>query len=458
MPHLLYIAIGFPPAAKSSAYRMRETANQFCSLGWDVTVLTLPPSSWEREYGIDPTLAEGVDPRVRVVEMPLARVDLATEVREYSWLRARFPDRWRTWRYRRDQLTFPEKVFGSWRPVIEKSALQVHAERPVDLTLVSPAPYTMLPAGWALHKRGVPFAVDYRDAWSLDVIKGVEHFPVNSRAGRWEQRLMEHAAAVWCVNEPILEFYRERYPEAAGRLRVVRNGFDARADEEPGAGSTPARAQDAPLEFGYLGTVNFPVQQTANLLAGWRTAKAAEPLLAGARFTVRGHLGAGAAKGANAHSARIAQYAKDGVSYGGPVAKADVQDVYGGWDALVLSLVGGKYVTSGKVYEYMATGLPIVSVHEPVHAATELLRDYPLHVPTASLEAADIADAIARAARLARSATPEQRAAARAYAAQYERRAQLRPAVAELHERFGTRAGTRTPTDSASAVEEGLLR
>jgi glycosyltransferase involved in cell wall biosynthesis len=386
---------------------------------------------------------------VRVVEMPLARVDLATEVREYSWLRARFPDRWRTWRYRRDQLTFPEKVFGSWRPVIEKSALQVHAERPVDLTLVSPAPYTMLPAGWALHKRGVPFAVDYRDAWSLDVIKGVEHFPVNSRAGRWEQRLMANAAAVWCVNEPILEFYQQRYPAAADRLRLVRNGFDASDDlEHP----VRERAAGEPLRFGYLGTVNFPVSQTDALLAGWKQARAAEPALAGASLTFRGHLGAGAVKGANAHAQRITKAQPDGVSYGGPVRKADVHDVYGSWDALVLCLVGGRYVTSGKVYEYMATGLPIVSVHEPDHAATELLRDYPLHVPAASLAAADVGEALARGARLAATVTPEQRARARAFAAQYERGLQLRPAVVELHERFG--GGTPA---SAERSEDALV-
>ena len=37
-PHAYYLAIGFPPAAKSCAYRMRETANQLYAEGWDVTV------------------------------------------------------------------------------------------------------------------------------------------------------------------------------------------------------------------------------------------------------------------------------------------------------------------------------------------------------------------------------------------------------------------------------------
>ena len=435
MPHLLYLAIGFPPAAKSSAYRMRATANLFSSLGWDVTVLTLPPESWELEYGIDLTLLDGVDPRIRVVEMPLIRTDLDPDVRSYSWLRARHPLRWRTWRYRIDQLPFPEMVFGRWRRTIERSVAQVHEERPVDLALISPAPYTTLAAAPVLHRRGVPYVVDFRDAWSLDVITGVEAFPRGGRAGRWEQRVLSGAAMVWCVNEPIAQFYRERYPELADRVRVVRNGFDASDDL-----SHPSRQRgaDEPLEFGYLGTVNFPVQQTSDLLAAWRAARATEPALQGAHLTFRGHLGAGAAKGANAHASRIALYAGDGVSYGGPVRKADVHGVYGGWDALVLCLVGGRYVTSGKVYEYMATGLPIVSVHEPEHAAGDLLRGYPLHVAATSLTPDAIAEALARAARLAATATPEQKLEARAFAARYERGEQLRPGVLELHERFGS--------------------
>ena len=40
-PHAYYLAIGFPPAAKSCAYRMRETANQLYAQGWDVTVITI---------------------------------------------------------------------------------------------------------------------------------------------------------------------------------------------------------------------------------------------------------------------------------------------------------------------------------------------------------------------------------------------------------------------------------
>ena len=190
--------------------------------------------------------------------------------------------------------------------------------------------------------------------------------------------------------------------------------------------------KDQPLTFGYLGTVNLSVSHMDALLAGWRAARTADDALAGARLEFRGHIGAGAAKSANAHTQKILRHAGVGVSYGGPVRKADVAGVYGSWDALVLALVGGRYVTSGKVYEYMATGLPIVSVHEPEHAAAEVLRDYPLWAPTASLEPDDIAKAFLEAARLATTADEATREAALACAGQFERSRQLEPAIREI--------------------------
>lgn len=463
MPHLLYLAIGFPPAAKSGAYRMRATANLFAELGWDVTVLTIDRRAWDREYGTDPTLEALVDPRVRQVELPLARVDLDPDIRSYGWVRARYPERWLRARRRLDLLSFPEPVFGSWRRTLERGAAAVHAERPVDLVLVSPSPYTMLAAAWHLHERHrVPFAIDYRDAWSLDVLAGTPAFEPGSRAGRWERRLVEAALAVWTVNEPIQQFYRERYPQHAAKFVVARNGFDADLPSSPpaptgppedgAAGSpeagTPVKSDPGtghrPLRIGYLGTVNLYPAQMQAIVDGWIQARAQEPLLADARLEFRGHLGAGIAKASNANAQILTRAAEHGVSYGGPVAKAEVAEVYRSWDGLLLALAGGKYVTSGKIFEYLSTGLPVISAHEPEHAAADLLRSYPLWAATEGLAPEQLARAFARGAQLARAAGPAERAEALRYAAQFERRLQLMPAVRALVEQV---TGTAPPPE-----------
>ncbi len=132
-PHVIYLAIGFPPAAKSCAYRMRETANQFVNQGWDVTVVTIAQESWERDSGVDPTLLEQVDPQVRIVELPLSREDLETDIRLYDEARALNPNAWVTALRRRQMEPFPEPNFGDWREDLEQAVLRIHrSARPIS--------------------------------------------------------------------------------------------------------------------------------------------------------------------------------------------------------------------------------------------------------------------------------------------------------------------------------------
>ncbi|WP_422770264.1 glycosyl transferase [Plantactinospora sp. WMMC1484] len=428
-PHVIYLAIGFPPAAKSCAYRMRETANQFCRLGWDVTVVTICQEAWEREFGLDHTLSDGVDPRVKVVELPLVREDLETDIRKFSEARTLNPRGWVTELHQRNQRSFPEAVFGGWRMPLEEGLLRVHREHPADLLLTTCAPYVNLAATWRLwEEHRVPYAVDFRDGWSVDVIGGGEAFTRDSEAGQWEARVLAEALAIWCVNDPIAGFYRERYPELADRVQVVRNGFDEESIPERIGPPDPGRG----LTFGYLGSVNFPPAFLDSVLTGWRLARQQSELLARSRFEVRGHIGAGAAREANRHMDLLKAAAPDGVTFGGPVPKATLAETYRSWDALVLMLVGGRYVTSGKVYEFMATGLPVVSAHNVDHDASKVLVGHPLWTGAVGLAPRQLANSFLEAARLAVDSTEQDREAARAFAARFTRSGQLVPAVRHL--------------------------
>jgi len=429
MPHVIYLAIGFPPAAKSSAHRMKATANLLCEQGCDVTVITIARQSWMREYGLDPTLLDGVDPRIRVVELDLSRDDVDPDIRTYGWFRARHPKRWIKYRRRREQRPFPEPVFGAWRSRLEQAVLDLHDAKPGDLVLVSTVPYTGLAAAWKLWTAGrVPYAVDFRDAWSLDVIGGGEAFPIRSRRGRWEKKVVEHAVRIWCVNDSIRDHYARRYPDVRERLRVVRNGSDLppvmqlrRPDPETG------------LTFGYLGTAAFPIHYLWNLLEGWRLARLDDPVLERSRLDFRGHFGWQSADMADSRRGLLGKLGSEGVFFGGPVGRADVAATYAEWDALLFLITGGPHMTSGKVYEYMATGLPIMSIHEPDHGALEVLREYPLWTPPPAKITADLlAESFVATARLVLSATDDKRRAALVHASPFQRRAQMAPAVRDL--------------------------
>lgn len=408
---------------------MRETANQFAAQGWDVTVVTIEDEAWELDSGVDHTLSEQVDPRVEVVKLPLRREDLETDIRSFSEERAAAPTQWVASLRERHLESFPEPTFGAWRGTLEEAVLRIHHERPADLLLASCVPYVNLAAAWRLWEEArVPYAVDFRDGWSIDVIDGNLAFGRDSEEGRWEERILASAVSLWVVNDPIADHYRAHYPQYADRVHVVRNGYDA--DSAPGRTHSPD--PESGLVFGYLGTVNFTTNHLRLVLDGWRAAREREPLLANARFEFRGHIGNGSNRGSNRHAEILREAEAEGVGYGGPVAKADVAAAYAAWDAMVLILIGGRYVTSGKVYEYMATGLPIVSAHVADHDASNVLEGHPLWTGARGLDEEAMAAAFAEAAHLAVESTDEQHAAAMAHADQFTREIIMSAAVKDL--------------------------
>src|SRR5690606_5225880 len=112
-----------------------------------------------------------------------------------------------------------------------------------------------------------------------------------------------------------------------------------------------------------------------------------------------------------------------------------IAQTYAQLDVLVLPLGTSRFMTSGKVFEYMATGLPIVSVHDPVNAVTDTLRGYPGWFAVSSLGPDEIGRALVSAAPHARTQTLQDRLAARAWADRYDRRNILQPIATRWRDR-----------------------
>jgi glycosyltransferase involved in cell wall biosynthesis len=432
-PHLAYIAWGFPPSRSGGTYRQLATANAFARAGWRVTVITVERAVFTQITGADTSLEAQVDPAISVIRTrfpwPLRNPHRST----WSPFHKALPRVWHKARVAFELALFPEVHYATWLRTLRQALNRLQRQHPVDLVLASGNPFVAFAAARRFGRRHhVPYVLDYRDSWLLDQFTGQQRYADQDRRARLERQLVSDAAQVWFVNQGTLEWHAARYPAAAARMRVVANGWDPEFLAALEQASPPAA--DHPLTFGYLGTISTKVPM-AELVAGWRLAKADGRLPATARLVVAGYLGYfGGQPDRNAEpvAALLEDAAADGVEFVGPVPKGQVGAFYASLDVLVLAIDAGRYVTTGKVFEYVATGKPVVSVHPPEAAAADVLRGYPLWAPVDQLTAPAVAAALAQAAGLAREITPQQAAAARDHAARFRRDRQLAPAITEL--------------------------
>ncbi|MFG3343185.1 glycosyltransferase [Glycomyces sp. NPDC048151] len=412
-PRLLYLAFFFPPSRASGVYRSRAVAERFTRDGWDVTVLSGPVGHFEETSGgLDEDLAATVDPAVRI-ERP-----------EFTDRRGR----WKRLLPRRggDPLgrygDFPEK-YADWSRNAYHEGLRLHREQPFDLVLATGNPFSAFASAAALAAdTGLPYVLDYRDSWTLDLFTNKPAFPDEHAAYRWEADFMASAGAVAFVNTALRDWHAKRYPDTAERMTVVPNGWDP----DVLAATEAEAAPEGTVRYGYLGTVTAQ-QPVIRMAEGFRELQARRPPFT-PRLRLHGHLGYfadGAVK--LERKLGIGRFRSadepdpDLIRYEGPVSKTAVANVYARTDVLVFLAGGSRYVTSGKIFEYMATGKPIVSVHKRGSAAEEYLERYPLWFKPASLEAGDVADALERAAEAAQLPDPALAGAARAYASQFTR-------------------------------------
>src|SRR4051812_17267233 len=454
-PRVVYVAFYFPPTRASGVYRSRATANHLAAAGWDVTVIT-PQREFFTDYinSFDPSLEATVRGDVQVDRVRFPGRAWEPDVRRYSWLRANMPTVSKTLNTKLENALFPEH-YAPWIPRVVRRIGELHRRAPVDLVLATGNPFSAFVAAWGANRlTGIPYVVDYRDSWTLDLFKDQPAYPPGHPAWTWERRILGRASRIAFVNEPLREWHAERYPRQADRMLVVQNGYEPEIlGELPPAPPVVADGLERRLRFGYMGTLtqHVPVEP---FLDGWRLARSADPELSAASMHVFGHLGFFPAS-ATTLRAKLPRDGEDGVHYEGSVPKAQVGQAYASLDVLVLMLAGGRYVTSGKVYEYMAAARPIVSVHAPGSAASGVLTGYPLWFPVRELTGEEVARVLREAADAARVADPARAAAARAHAARYTRDAQLEGFERELRRLTGRPVPEPAPVaDEAPALLE----
>lgn len=428
MVHVLYVAWGLPPGRKTGGHRGVATLGELVRAGAEVTSLAASKESFAVFYETDRSLESLIPSEVNVERVPFVPEHLWPLANDWPWERVGHPGRWHKAIRDRVERIYPEPVYASWLVPALRMAQAINAERPIDLVLATGNPYVDFEVAYRLHlAEGIPFVLDDRDSFLLETYSGAPSKFHAERVGLYQDYLSS-CLEYWCVNPPLAAAHRDGLGHLGHKVRVVENGWDPVA-----VPATTRTYAGGPIRFGYVGTIT-PHLPMDGLLTAWSAfAGATGATGTGAELHLYGDIGFSKQAGAGgALPERIRS--TGGVTYHGHVSRTALPDVYGELDALVLVAPGGKYITASKVYEYMASGLPIAALGLEGLDAMRVLCDYPrLHAaPLSDLDAAR--RALVNAASDAATSRDSERDRALQWAEQWRRDRVLAPAVRRVLE------------------------
>ena len=225
---ILIVTTFFPPLNAIASLRPYSWAKRWSSQGHDVTVLTVEKM---QENAVTLPLPEG---RFHVIEVPTTRL-IAHLKKGYSETQrsdASPSSRWKQWCHRLfDAIRFRLGIFNSCRMPdftdlwVRPALKAVKTAAPWDLVVSSSGPYTTHMVAAAIKKRGQAkkWVADYRDSWSDNYIyRGL--FPFNLIEKVLERRLLNHVDLITTVSAPFTNQYLKRFPRKP--VVTIENGFD----------------------------------------------------------------------------------------------------------------------------------------------------------------------------------------------------------------------------------------
>jgi glycosyltransferase involved in cell wall biosynthesis len=351
------ITAAWPPVARIGARRPLRLARRLPALGWDPVVLTPTPDAvykpgWARDASL-------VEPDVEVHRVPtLLPSHVLVHGTRHLFNRMHLPRLGElTGSFIRDA-RFIDR-FVECTPALLRAARRVD---PVDAVWVTGGPFGLFPAA-ALIARALnrPLMLDYRDHWTNRVARPKRSHPFGVPHGgyrRIERALLGHAQAAAFVNQEIHDAAEALCPEHAP-WDVVPNGFDP-------LGVPPT----APHAFGrptliYAGSC-YDSRSMAPVLRA--LAEGFGPGDTGLQLVIHGALDPKA-------QAFLRKHPLPGrVHLAGHIGMAELAGRLKGADAqlLIIGETHGHALT-GKVFDYFATGRPILGVGPEGAAAQPLI-------------------------------------------------------------------------------------
>ena len=351
MKKILFIAYLYPPIANSGTQRSLKFANYLPEFGWEPIVLTVenPP-----DQTIEPALLNRVRPGTRIERVPFWSQIAATKLADaIGWLAPRKKVieglEWRL----RGAWQFPDP-YAMWKPMVVKRGIELfHAEH-FDCVYASGTPWSAFLAARDIGlATKTPYILDYRDTWTSWRMPWDQSSLVRKMIERALERfVIRQASAVIATTAMSTEKLKELLPASRHHhLHCIENGYD-------------------PPDFEVFSQEKIANTKTRLVYVGmWKTGYTLEPLYEAIKGLFVHHpeiqgkleiIAGGFPPG------KCAPYRLEStVCECGRVPHATAISLMHSADILYLPTPEGEdanAILPGKVFEYLATGKPILAV------------------------------------------------------------------------------------------------
>ncbi len=336
---LLVVTQYFPPAAGSGVLRGAKFVKYLLREGWEIEVVTIDPAAFPDR---DETLLDDVA-GAQVFAATLSSVPGVRHVvlRALPSMRRLVGQRIRRFR--------PDVVLAT-APDLHWAVVAAAARRRrVPLVLDYPDPWTILPEDFRLWR---PSKLRSRLKWTV---------------APWvERRVLARARAATFATEPILDEYARRVPRLMRIGRVMSNGFDPE-DFDAGAGASPPDR----VVVSHIGSFGGP---RTPLPAAGALRRAVDVLGVSPASVELALVGAGA----EPYRDRLVSILGDirlRLTGWVPHARA-IEEMTSASVLWLDAMVHLRSAATGKLYEYLAAGRPIVALAHRRSPAADLVRRF----------------------------------------------------------------------------------
>jgi glycosyltransferase involved in cell wall biosynthesis len=332
---VLIVSYYFAPSPAVGAKRFSFLAREFERLGYDVHVITHEMREWTYGKADASMPVAGQIHRCDSIRLPLQGTSLPARAGNALLRKLLAPVGWEYF----------------WARAATRKALEVARGLPPGIVIATSPAHAAAIAGANIARRlGWPLILDYRDPWSAYEWPSWRRGKITQWfARRIEQRLVTRSEARVLNTPAMREWFEKFFPHAPGaRNFVVPNGFDA-------APAAPAPDAAGPIEIVHAGEV-FAGRSLVPVLAAMKLVAARHPDRT-LRLTTFGDL----------PQPELQRIRTSGLEHLLQIRpRIPFNELFAALQRahLLLAVVSDHmlYSTPYKVYDYMATGRPILGL------------------------------------------------------------------------------------------------